>query len=190
MLAYSLYGHTDLRLLEPEHSEELFQLTEDNRPQLLRWFSWTAGVKSVYDTRSFIDDLNRRRRIGDAYGYGVFDGPRLCGVAELTGAGSPDKCGRIGFWLCASDHGKGRMTAACDSLTDFAFGACGLNRVEIHADVDNVRGRAVPERLGYRLEGVARQAKRRGDRYADIAVYSMLASEWEEMERLSKHVGY
>jgi ribosomal-protein-serine acetyltransferase len=53
-----------------------------------------------------------------------------------------------------------------------------LHRVEIQAAVDNRRSRAIPERLGFREEGVRREAERIGERYNDLAVYAMLASEW------------
>lgn len=190
MFSYTLGERTDMRLLEPGHADELFRLTEDNRLFLGRYFSWVAGVQSPYDSRAFIDDLDRRRRIGDAYGYGLFEAGRLIGVLELSNVNSPDKAGRIGYWLSKPVHGQGRMTRACDALTDDAFGRCGLNRVEIQAAVDNKRGRAVPERLGFTLEGVARQAKRLDDRFVDMAVYGMLASDWAEMDRLARHVGY
>ena len=190
MVAYSLTGQTDMRLLTPEHAEELYRLTEDNRPFLRQWFSWVDAVHSAYDSRAYIDDLNRRHRVGDAYGYGLFDGSALVGVMELSGVNSPDKSGRIGYWLSESGHGKGRMTRACDALTDYAFERCGLNRVAIQVAADNSRGRAVPERLGYTLEGTLRQAKLLNDRFVDMAVYSILAAEWAEMDRMSKNVGY
>jgi ribosomal-protein-serine acetyltransferase len=179
-----------MKLLEPEHTEELYRLTEANRPFLRNWFSWVAGVRSEYDTRSFIDETARRRRIGDGFGYGIFHDGRLCGVAELSGVNSPNRSGQIGFWLCEEDHGKGRMTRACGTLTDYAIDTCGLNRVEIRTSAMNERARAVPERLGYMLEGIARQAKKRSDRFVDMAVYSVLAEEWAEMDRMSRYVGY
>ena len=51
-------------------------------------------------------------------------------------------------------------------------------RVEIRADVENLASRAIPERLGFQLEGVMRQSYRVvGERYSDDAVYSLLASD-------------
>jgi ribosomal-protein-serine acetyltransferase len=45
--------------------------------------------------------------------------------------------------------------------------------------VDNRRSRSIPERLGFRQEGVLRKAELVGDRYVDHIVYVTLASEWE-----------
>lgn len=67
-------------------------------------------------------------------------------------------------------------------LVDHAFGPLGLNRVVIRAGVDNHRSRAVAERLGFVLEGVAREAERCPDgRYVDHAVYAMLAANWPKV---------
>lgn len=82
------------------------------------------------------------------------------------------------------------MTRACELIAQWAFEEAGLNRLEIRAAADNKRGRALAERLGFRLEGIARQAKRLNGRFADMAVYAMLAAEWREMSRLARHIGY
>jgi ribosomal-protein-serine acetyltransferase len=41
-----------------------------------------------------------------------------------------------------------------------------------------VRSRAIPERLGFVHEGTLREAERIGERWLDLAVYGMLASDW------------
>jgi ribosomal-protein-serine acetyltransferase len=54
-----------------------------------------------------------------------------------------------------------------------------MNRLQIRAAVDNTRSRAIPERLRFTFEGVQRQAKLLNDDFQDLAVYSMLAAEWQ-----------
>ena len=71
------------------------------------------------------------------------------------------------------------MTAAVACLTGHAFDEWRLNRVEIGVGPDNRRSRAIPERLGYREEGVLRSAERFDENdYRDLVLYAILASEW------------
>ena len=70
------------------------------------------------------------------------------------------------------------MTAAVRAYVDHAFATWKLNRVMIQAAVENARSRAIPERLGFREEGILREVERIGDRMLDDVVYSMLAADW------------
>src|SRR5690625_199905 len=88
------------------------------------------------------------------------------------------KIAYIGYWLDIEHQGKGIMTRAVRALTDYAFEEFDLNRVDIRAAVGNVKSRAIPERLGYKKEGVLRQSEWLYDHFVDHAVYSMLKSEW------------
>ena len=63
---------------------------------------------------------------------------------------------------------------------EHAFGELGLNRVSIACATENKKSCAVPERLGFRREGVVRQAERHYDHFVDHAVYATLASEWRK----------
>lgn len=190
MAGFTVDEQTELTLLRDGHADELFRLTDAHREWLSQWFAWPANVKSPADSRAFIRRLNGQWKDDEAALFGLFTDGRLTGVAELSGLNSPDRCGRLGFWLAPAAGGRGRMTRACELLAGWAFERVGLNRLEIRATADNARGKAVPERLGFRLEGVARQAKRLADRYADVALYAMLASQWREMRQLARHIGY
>ena len=53
-----------------------------------------------------------------------------------------------------------------------------LHRIEIHAAADNLRSRAVAERLGFTLEGTMRDGHRKpDDTYVDQMVYGLLVSD-------------
>ena len=70
------------------------------------------------------------------------------------------------------------MTRACRVLIDVAFGELGLHRVVIRAGVDNPRSRAIPERLGFTEERIAREEGRGSGGFYDLVVYGLLDREW------------
>jgi len=70
------------------------------------------------------------------------------------------------------------MTRCCRVLVDHAFSWLGLNRVAIPAAVENSRSRAIPERLGFRQEGIIRDAEWLYDHYVDHVLYAVLKKEW------------
>jgi RimJ/RimL family protein N-acetyltransferase len=60
----------------------------------------------------------------------------------------------IGYWIDTRQGGKGYMTETVDGLTNFAFNELNARRVEIRCDALNSKSRAIPERLGFNLEGI------------------------------------
>jgi ribosomal-protein-serine acetyltransferase len=90
----------------------------------------------------------------------------------------PNRSTRIGYWLDEGQQGKGLMTAAVRLLVDHALSVWQLNRVEIIVATENRRSRAIPERLGFREEGMLQQYQFVNGRYLDCVSYSMLAADW------------
>ncbi len=62
----------------------------------------------------------------------------------------------IGYWVRTGYAGRGYITEAVEGITNFAFDMLGAKRVEIRCDAKNIRSAAVPQRLGYKLEGILR----------------------------------
>ena len=60
----------------------------------------------------------------------------------------------IGYWVRTGYGGNGYITEATARLTELAFDKFGARRVEIHCDALNERSAAVPQRLGFTLEGI------------------------------------
>ncbi|RDI45455.1 GNAT family N-acetyltransferase [Falsibacillus pallidus] len=60
----------------------------------------------------------------------------------------------IGYWIDSRYSGKGYMTEAVEGISDFARRELKAKRIEIRCDSNNVRSRAIPERLGFELEGI------------------------------------
>ncbi|MBD7963566.1 GNAT family N-acetyltransferase [Fictibacillus norfolkensis] len=62
----------------------------------------------------------------------------------------------IGYWIDTRYTGKGYMTEAVQGITEFASKELNARRIEIRCDTQNVKSAAIPERLGFTLEGILR----------------------------------
>ena len=166
-----------LRLLEPADAEELFHLVEANRAYLARWMPWAAG-QTLDLTREFIELTRRQAAADDGFQAALVCCGAIIGMAGFHSMNWTHRSAVIGYWLDERHQGRGLMTRAVRALVDHAFGELHFHRVEIRAATDNHRSRAIPERLGFREEGVQREAERIAERYNDLAVYGVLAPEW------------
>jgi ribosomal-protein-serine acetyltransferase len=190
MLMCTAADGIELRLLEEHHAEALAGLADgyDARPQVNEWIfpGDTLGVAQEW-IRS---ELERHAR-GERVACGIWAEGRLAGVIILDLRGGVLEVdiprpitASIDYMLAPAFRGRGIMTKTCRALIDYAFRSYpSLNRIEISPDVVNVKSCAVPERLGFTKEGVLRQMVSYGDFTGDIAVYSLLRSEWEARGR-------
>jgi len=60
----------------------------------------------------------------------------------------------IGYWIDSRFSRKGYMTEAVEGIINFALKELGARRLEIRCDSNNVKSRAIPEKLGFKLEGI------------------------------------
>ncbi|MUK89371.1 GNAT family N-acetyltransferase [Ornithinibacillus sp. L9] len=84
----------------------------------------------------------------------------------------------IGYWVDSRHKGKGYVTEAVEGITNFAFEELKANRIEIRCDAKNVKSRAVPERLGFELEGILRNEDLSvdGKELRDTCVYAKVTN--------------
>lgn len=99
------------------------------------------------------------------------------------GRGAPDAC-EIGYtWLASSAIRTGANTEAKLLMLRHAFEVWQVVRVCFHTDTRNQRSRAALERIGGKCEGILRAHRMAADFIPrDSVRYSILASEWPEVE--------
>jgi ribosomal-protein-serine acetyltransferase len=171
-----------LRPLEESDAQALYEVIKADRDRLARWMPWAAG-QTFEDTLAFIQRTREQLANNNGFQTAVIVDGHLVGMVGFHGVSWDHRSTSIGYWLAESAQGRGTMTRAVQALIEHAFMVWRLHRVEIRAAVDNARSRAVPERLGFIQEGVAREAERIGDRYIDQVVYSMLATGMSPSDR-------
>jgi ribosomal-protein-serine acetyltransferase len=167
-----------LRLHEERHADELFRLSDANRAHLQPWMHWIDATTSADDTRTYLREVLRKFADGREYGFAVLERGEPVGTIGLRLADDVSEA-EIGYWLAAPAEGRGIITRATGALVRFAFEDLGLNRLVILCAVDNKRSRAVPERLGFSIEGTYRERDVNPSREPmDQVIYALLRSEW------------
>jgi ribosomal-protein-serine acetyltransferase len=179
MLRHELPNGYALRLLEEADADELYALIDANREHLGPWMRWVESEREPADVLPFIRATRKQIADNDGLQTAIVDpGGRIVGTVGVHNIDRLNRKTSIGYWLARDEQGRGTMTEAVRAYVDHAFTIWKLNRVMIQAAVENTRSRAIPERLGFREEGILREVERIGDRVLDGVVYAMLAADW------------
>lgn len=175
-----------LRCYAPEDAEALRVTCAKNREHLLPWLPWAEADPQTLDEKlELILGFRSRYDSGENCVMGIFEraGGELVGGTGLhpCGGEGPRHTREIGYWICAEREGQGYVTEATKALLVVAFRWLQLTTVIVRCDPDNLRSRAIPERLGFVCEGLLRATIHRAN--GDLAAayrYCMTAAEFEE----------
>lgn len=167
-----------LQSLELRDAEELFLLVDSNRLYLRQWLPWLDLTRNIDDMLASIESTMRQLDSNLGFQAGIWQKGQIVGIIGYHHLEWANRSTCIGYWLGERFQGRGIMTKSCRSLVDYAFHEWRLNRIEIRCAIENVKSRAIPERLGFSPEGVFREAEWLYDHYVDHVVYGMIAKEW------------
>jgi ribosomal-protein-serine acetyltransferase len=181
MFCCKVEEHIELRLVDTSHSGELFQLLEANRSHLRPWHSWVDILRTETDVERAITAWQQQHAMNRRFCAGIWFKDHFCGILNHLNVDWPNRWSALSYWLDAGHQGKGIMTACCRAFVAHGFNSWKLNRVTIECATHNTRSRAIPERLGFKFEGVIREVEWLHDRYVDHAVYGLLRSDYEEL---------
>lgn len=181
MFKFKVNEQISLGLLQPHHAEEVFSLVDANREHLKKWLGWVNNIKSINDYKETIIPIWLKQFAdNDGFNAGIFYEDRLVGMISLHFINWKTKHTSIGYYLSEQETGKGIISTCVKSLLDYAFNDLELNKVEIQCAEANRGSRNIPERLGFKQEGINRDAELINGHYNDIVTYSLLRNEWQK----------
>ncbi len=168
-----------LVLLEESYAAEIYAIVNHDREYLAEWLPWVDVTHSPADIVVFIRRSLEQLARNEGFHAGILYDGQVRGTVGLKTIDWSNRKVEIGYWLAAGYQGKGLMTDACRAIVDYAFREWRLHRIEIRVAVGNRRSAAIPERLGFALEGTHRQAQRLRERWLDMQVFGLLAEHWK-----------
>jgi ribosomal-protein-alanine N-acetyltransferase len=146
------------RLVTPGDAPALAELVRVNRDFLAPWEPARGeDYFTVGGQRAIIGDGLARYQQGTALPHVILDGTeRVVGRITLNGiVRGPFQSCSMGYWVSASDNGRGLATAAVREIIGVAFGDLGLHRIQAETLLHNVRSQRVLEHNGFVRIGVA-----------------------------------
>ncbi len=174
MFSLVIEPNLELRHFELHHAEFLFALIDSSRTHLRRYLGF-VDVATLITTEDFIRRSREKYTKDGSGNFGIWRGADLVGVVSLFDLNTVYRKAEVGYWLGAQFVGLGIMPKAVSSLLDYAFSELGLNRIQLCCATDNKPSQRVAQKLGFWLEGTAREDRNlRGSRVSH-QVWSLLA---------------
>jgi ribosomal-protein-serine acetyltransferase len=180
MFSHRIDEDIELRLSGEQFADEATAVIRNNIPYLKEWLPWVKDDYSVEDTLEFVRRNLRQFAANEGFSAQIVYRGSFAGNIGFNRFDWVNRKTEIGYWIAPQYQGRGIITRACRAFIAYAFDVLKLNRVEIYCGVGNTKSRRIPERLGFREEGVFRQAEWLHDRFIDLVGYSMLADDWKE----------
>lgn len=168
----------ELRLLTQASAPDLFSLVDENRAMLRQWLPWVDQVLTPEDSGTYIEASQQKFHACQSMNTAIIYEGKLVGMCGFNHISTVDHSVAIGYWLGKQFQGRGIVTSCVKFLTDYAFDKLNMHSVRVAHAVENEKSSAVVARCGFRYEGTIRSAEFVNDHYVDIAMYSVLKSEW------------
>lgn len=164
----------ELTPLRPEDTAVLFEWINDRALVTL-----SAPYRNVSQAEhdAWFDGVQRR---DDLRIFGIREEGRLVGTCQLHSIQPVHRSAELQIRIGDSkSRGRGVGTAATTRLLEIAFHELGLHRVYLHVFATNEPARRLYERLGFRVEGVQREAAWIEGAWIDVVLMAILADEFE-----------
>ena len=147
----------ELRLLNMSNAETFFNAIRKNDKHLREWFGWLDYDKTVGDIEKYIKESTERFSRKEGIDLKIWYKNELVGAIGLFPWDREHKKTSIAYWLSEEFQGKGIMTDSLKVVIDYIFTEMKLNRIEINCAVKNEKSSAIPKKLGFTFEGIARE---------------------------------
>lgn len=164
----------------PGDAVALDEALVESRDHLLPWMPWALAEPTPIEAKlELLCDWRDAFREARDFHYAILER----GSGRLLGAiGAHPRVGpgalELGYWVRASEVGRGVATEAVAGLARVALELMGAHRIEVRMDARNEASARVPRRLGLRLEGRLREdhLDAHGAR-SDRLIFALLARE-------------
>jgi ribosomal-protein-serine acetyltransferase len=169
---------TELKQVGKTDSADIFKTIVSQREYLGKWLPFVEFTKEISDTEKFVDSIVNAPEDRFEYVFVIKKKNEFVGLIGFKDTDKLNKKTEIGYWLSQQHQKQGIMTKSVDKLCEFAFNQQGINRIQIKCAVGNKLSINIPQRLGFKFEGIERQGELlTGNVFTDLEIYSKLKND-------------
>ncbi|MBV7504714.1 GNAT family N-acetyltransferase [Bacillus sp. sid0103] len=145
-----------IRMPLPGDGKAVYQAMQASLHELKEWMPWAHREQTEEDVEANIREAHAKFLTREDLRLHIFHRETM----EFIGSSGMHRINwmipkfEIGYWIDTRFSRKGYITEAAEAITKFAFNELNAKRVEIRCDSKNIKSRAIPERLGFTLEGI------------------------------------
>ena len=169
-----------LRCPDPADADLVQEAVAESLETLRPWMPWTEGepvsrAQRVIDLERFRDEFSRHAD----YIYFLFTPAedRMIGGMGLHPRVGP-KGLELGYWIRASERGRGLAAEGASALIRAAFECVGSDRVEIRIEPGNDASRRVVEKLAVPREATLRRRLPNRGELRDVDLFTIFAADF------------
>jgi RimJ/RimL family protein N-acetyltransferase len=160
----------------PGDGRAVYEAVQASLNELKRWMPWAHKTQTVVDMEANMRDAHAKFLTREDLRLHLYkkDTGEFIGSSGLHRIKWEIPRFEIGYWIETPHQDKWYMTEATEAITNFAFKELNAKRVEIRCDYNNIRSKAIPERLGFTLDGILKNyaISADGKERVDECVYS------------------
>jgi ribosomal-protein-serine acetyltransferase len=132
---------------------------------------------SLDETKRFAERAERGWLDGTEWDFVITEAGEAIGNIGLNRFIPLWRTCNVGYWMRSDRCGRGYMTEAASAAVEFGFTRVNAHRIELSASPDNPGSWRIAEKLGFRREGVLRDACWAGRGFMDMYMYGLLATD-------------
>jgi RimJ/RimL family protein N-acetyltransferase len=140
----------------PGDGKYVYKAIQASLNELKPWMPWAHTNQTEQDVEANIRDSIAKFITREDLRLHLFDKE----TGEFIGSSGLHRINwevpkfEIGYWIDTGFSGRGYITESTEEIIRFAFTELNAKRVEIRCDPRNIKSRAIPEKLGFTLEGI------------------------------------
>lgn len=168
-------GVVTLRPLLPEHADAIYEAVVESVAEVSPWLPWCRPGYTHAEASSFIDLTRQAWSEKAQFQFGIFGATteKYLGGISINHIARTNRLANVGYWVRSTSTRRGVAARAVLLVAKYAFTTLGLTRLEIACLPNSYPSRRVAEKVGAKLEALARNRLVMHGRAYDAALYAL-----------------